>query len=217
MDWIKDLRAADWAIVFATLLGPILAVQAQKTLEGLRDKRNGKLWVFRTLMATRGTKVSQDHVRALNMIDLTFYGSKVFFWRWQSGKEKTVATTWKEYLDNLATDMSNMSDAQKAVHWGKRDTLFVNLLTAMGADVGFQFDSVVVQKGGYVPVAHGWLEEKQGALLSSAIDVLQGTKSLQMDIRSFPVDSEVAATHKQMLQQVVNATKDGKLDVSIKT
>lgn len=215
MDWIQNVTASDWAIVFATLMGPILAVQAQKILEGIRDKRNEKLWVFRTLMATRGTRLSQEHVRALNMIDLAFYGRKFFQLRWQTSREKAVTTAWKEYLDNLSTDQSNMTDAQTAVLYGKRDTLFSGLLIAVGNDVGFQFDSVVVQKGGYVPNAHGWKEEQQAELLDSAIDVLKGEKLLQMAIRSLPVDPAVAATHKQMLEQVVQITKDGKLNVTV--
>lgn len=215
MDWIHNVSAAEWAIVFATLMGPILAVQAQKALEGFRDKRNGKLWVFRTLMATRGTRLSQEHVRALNMIDLTFYGRKIFWVRWQSSREKKVTTSWKEYLDNLGTDQYQLTEAQTAVLHGKRDTLFVNLLMAIGHDVGFHFDSVAVQKGGYVPNAHGWKAEQQAELLDTAIAVLKGENSLQMEIRSFPVDPAVTGTHKQMLEQVVEATKGGKLYVSV--
>ena len=213
---LSKVTNGEWVIVFATVMGPILAVQAQKLLEGIRDKKNAKLWVFRTLMATRGTRLSQDHVRALNMIDLTFYGSKIFyFFRWQSNSEKEVATAWKVYLDNLWTNVDHMSEPQKAVLYGARDTLFSDLLMAMGTDVGFHFDSVVVKKGGYSPKAHEWLEEKQTKLLDSAISVLEGGKSLQMDIRSFPVDPGIAATHRQMLEQVVAATQNGKLSVSV--
>ena len=71
MDLTK-VTSAEWAIVFATLLGPILAVQAQKVLEGLREYRAAKLWVFRSLMTTRMQRLSIDHVRTLNMIDICF-------------------------------------------------------------------------------------------------------------------------------------------------
>jgi hypothetical protein len=67
------MTTSDWAIVSATLLGPILAVQAQKWLERWRDYRNRKMWVFQTLMATRAARLEAEHVRALNMIDLVFY------------------------------------------------------------------------------------------------------------------------------------------------
>ncbi|MGZ7172458.1 DUF6680 family protein [Burkholderia gladioli] len=61
----------------ATLLGPVLAVQAQKWVERAREATNRKQSVFTTLMATRQSRVSIDHVRALNSIDLAFYGRRV--------------------------------------------------------------------------------------------------------------------------------------------
>jgi cytochrome bd-type quinol oxidase subunit 1 len=64
----------DWLIVASTLLGPILAVQAQKWVEVFRERRGRKLWVVQQLMATRAARVSAEHVQALNMIDLVFYG-----------------------------------------------------------------------------------------------------------------------------------------------
>jgi hypothetical protein len=47
----------DWsavAIVIATVMGPILAVQAQKYLERHRDQKRAKDTIFRVLMATKG-------------------------------------------------------------------------------------------------------------------------------------------------------------------
>ena len=59
MDLTK-VTSAEWVIVFATLLGPILAMQAQKFSEGLREYRAAKLWVFRSLMTTRMQRLSID-------------------------------------------------------------------------------------------------------------------------------------------------------------
>ena len=49
-----------------------MAVQVQKWLEVFREERGRKLWIFKTLMATRASAVSAEHVQALNMIDLEF-------------------------------------------------------------------------------------------------------------------------------------------------
>ena len=75
---LSKVTNAERAIVFATLMGPILAVQAQKFLEELREYRAAKLWIFRSLMTTRMQRESVDHVRALNMMDICFYGKRVF-------------------------------------------------------------------------------------------------------------------------------------------
>ena len=68
------MRIADVLIVIAVILGPILAVQAQKMIEAWRNKREKRITVFRVLMATRGTPISPHHVEALNLIDIEFAG-----------------------------------------------------------------------------------------------------------------------------------------------
>jgi hypothetical protein len=74
IDW--TFRVGELAIVFATLLGPVLAVQAQKWIERAREKTQRKIAIFRTLMATRATFLSPAHVEALNAIPIEFYGNK---------------------------------------------------------------------------------------------------------------------------------------------
>jgi hypothetical protein len=48
----------DLAIVFATLLGPILAVQAQKFVEQRREQNHRRVAIFRALMMTRAAVLS---------------------------------------------------------------------------------------------------------------------------------------------------------------
>ena len=79
----------------AVLLAPVFAVQVQKYLEILREKRNRRMWIFHSLMATRAAKVSAQHVQALNMIDIEFYGQKRFGIRLQSKSEKRIIDAWK--------------------------------------------------------------------------------------------------------------------------
>ena len=66
------LELKDWTVITATILGLILAVQAQKAVEALREHRTRKTSLFEQLMATRASRVSSEPVRALNMIDLVF-------------------------------------------------------------------------------------------------------------------------------------------------
>ena len=89
---------ATWAIVFATLLGPILAVQVQKVIERIKERHSRKTWVFQTLMATRGQRVAPNHVQALNMIDLAFYGARRLGLHHRTKSEQSVIDAWHEYL-----------------------------------------------------------------------------------------------------------------------
>ncbi len=64
MGGIKHVTIADWLMVVAVVLSPIIAVQVQKMIESFREKRGRKLQLFRTLMATRGSRLSPLHVEA---------------------------------------------------------------------------------------------------------------------------------------------------------
>ena len=137
----------DWIIVFATLAGPILAVQAQKAVESLRERRARKERVFAQLMATRAARLTPEHVQALNMIDLVFYGGSILGMRRRSKREQAVLDAWKEYHDNLS-EGSNWPEPQQQAHYAKREEIFLNLLYALAQDVGFSFDRVQLKVSG---------------------------------------------------------------------
>ncbi|WWW34093.1 DUF6680 family protein [Stenotrophomonas rhizophila] len=198
------MTISDWMIVVATLAGPILAVQAQKAIEKARESRGRKGWVFHQLMATRSARVSGEHVQALNMIDLAFYGKGML--RRRSRKEQTVLNRWREYHDHLKDRDQQMVDAD--VWISKGDELFVNLLEAIADDVGYQFDRVQLRKGSYSPEAHGKLESEQHQVRQLVIEVLNGARSLRMDVASFPVDEDAMKAQTELL---------GKLDALIST
>lgn len=100
-------------MVIAVLLGPILAVQAQKWVEVLREDKNRRLYTFKRLMATRGATLSPGHVEALNSIDLEFNG--------KGKKDEQVRRCWKEYLDHLGNLSQDPEQKQKQVDsWNER-------------------------------------------------------------------------------------------------
>lgn len=213
MHFIKDVKPGEWAIVFATLFGPIFAVQAQKRLEQLRERFNRKVWVFSTLLNTRVQRLSRDHVRALNMIDVAYYGSRLFGLRYQSRAEKVVVSAWNVYLDNLSTEVTGITDAQWAVLNAKRTELFIDLLWAISKSVGYDFDRLHLQKSVYLPVAHGKQEEQEEAFRAAALEVFSGSKSLKLDIASLPTNPEVAQAYAMLVKQLAAATADGQLAV----
>jgi hypothetical protein len=204
----------DWLVIVAALLGPILAVQAQKAVEGLRERRGRKLWVFHNLMATRAGRLSADHVQALNMIDLAFYGSRIFGISRRSRSEQAVIDAWREYHDHLGDKFDEESFAM----WNtKGDELFINLLFAIAKDVGFKFDRVQLKKGSYTPIAHGNLEYEQNAIRKLALKLLSGESSLKMDVASFPIDDEALKTQLELQRKLAAALDgDGALRVEVK-
>jgi hypothetical protein len=80
---------SDGLLIAATLAGPVLAVQAQKWLERSREKGQRKKNIFYALMGTRATRLAEEHVRALNSIDLEFSTSR--------SRERAVIDAWRSY------------------------------------------------------------------------------------------------------------------------
>jgi hypothetical protein len=107
-------------MILAVLIAPLVAVQVQKYLERHQEKRERKLRIFKTLMATRGVPLSQDHVQALNMIDIEFYGEKY----------KKIITSWKDYLNHL--EKITKDDEERFSLWNEEKAdLLANLLLVM--------------------------------------------------------------------------------------
>jgi uncharacterized protein DUF6680 len=158
-------------MLFAVLLSPLVAVQVQRWLERFREKRNAKMWVFQTLMATRtvAARISPEHARALNMIDLTFHGG---LRKRPTKAEKLVLDAWKKYFDQLNI-AAGQGDALR--RWAeKRDELFVNLLHAMSEDLGYSFDRLQLMRNFYAPIAQGTLEAELNEIRTSVLGVLRG-------------------------------------------
>lgn len=55
---MDKITIADWLMIFAVLLGPIIAVRMTRYLDDKKEIRERKLLVFKKLMATRA---SQSH------------------------------------------------------------------------------------------------------------------------------------------------------------
>jgi hypothetical protein len=184
-----NMETRDWITTAAVILGPILAVQAQKFVEAFREKRRRRLSLFTTLMSTRAERLSRNHVQALNMIDIEFYGRKVFGTRFQTRSEKAVTNAWKNYNQHL-----NERKAYESLDsWLKRaDELFTKILYDMSQALKYDFDEVQLRRDCYRPEAHVNLENTQLAVLAGLEKVLKGEQSLPMAVTYFPSQEQVA-------------------------
>jgi hypothetical protein len=200
------MEMRDWAIVVATILGPILAVQAQKWVERWRDKHNRRMWIFSTLMATRATRVAPEHVRALNMIDLEYYGRRIFGRPWRTPAEQTVLDSWKEYLDDLSAELPD-DESAKAARLAHREEIFTNLLFSLAKCNSFKFDRVQIKKGIYFPVAQQKAIEEQDALRRLLLELAKGDRTLKMDVTSFPADQSATEAMKTFHESLSAAAK----------
>lgn len=164
---------ADWLMITAVFLGPVVAVRITRYLDDKKEIRSRKLDIFKTLMATRAYNVSWTHVEALNRIDLEFDK--------EHRREKEVIEAWKEYLDLLGnTDIPIDQWATKRVD------LLVELLHKMAKVLNYDFDKTHIKNSSYSPRAHGDTEDEQNVLRKGLIEVLKGERPLPMAITNWP-------------------------------
>jgi hypothetical protein len=195
----------DWsavAIVFATILGPILAVQAQKYLERHRDQGRVKDAIFRVLMATRASRLTPGHVEALNGIELAYYGG--------GEKEKKVREAWKAYHNHL-NDKSYEPDRMK--DWEIRQIdLVIDLLHEMAVCLGYDFDKTHIKNSYYTPVAHGTIEQQFHEIRGAMADILTGKRFLPIGFSQSPEDAkEAAEIRKRLLEWLrLNTQQSGR-------
>jgi hypothetical protein len=203
---------SDGLIILATLAGPVLAVQAQKWVERATEKRRRKLQIFYTLMATRGTRLSPEHIQALNTIELEFGRG-----RFRGAKEKAVIDTWRIYFDRLNEKVNETDPAALATWHNRNDDAFVELMYAMSQALKYDFDRVQLKRGVYYPRSQAENEAALRAIQQGLVKVLGGDQAIAMDIQSLPITKEAAELQSKINEQYLKALSgQGALHVAIR-
>ena len=188
MEW-KDI-----IMTVAVILGPILAVRSQKIIETIREKRQRRVDLFRTLMATRAEPLNRNHVQALNMIDIEFYGRMIplIRTRYQTRAEQAVTHAWKIYNSHL----NKLADYQSPDGWMRTQELLSDLLYELSNALGYDFDKVQLQRDCYRPIAYQQHEDMQKNLFTNMDAILSGNKAIPMYIVSWPIsDTETPSVN----------------------
>lgn len=172
----EQMTLSDVSIVIAAILGPILAVQAQKSIERFQAKRQAKDTIFKTLMATRATRLSIEHVQALNGIEIAFYATGKYR---TYKKEKKVLEAWKEYHDHLnKTPSKDGTEKDWDIWTDNQIKLFIDLLHEMAICLGYDFDKTQIKNGWYAPEAHATVEKEMHLIRRGLAEILTRTNSL---------------------------------------
>ncbi|MDX9911810.1 MAG: hypothetical protein RBS39_08270 [Phycisphaerales bacterium] len=177
---------SDLLMILAVLVAPFVAVHVQRRLDVERERRNRKARIFRTLMATRAARLSGDHVSALNLIDIEYFGTVSRSGKQlQSASDRRVVQKWREYLDSL--DWNTEDEAELKSRRQISFVRLVDLLQEMGNNLGYNFDRVLLEKGIYTPEAHGEREEAELIIRAGLAKILGGKAALPI-IPIYPDD-----------------------------
>jgi uncharacterized membrane-anchored protein YhcB (DUF1043 family) len=173
------------AIVFATLLGPVLAVLVTRYVDNNRQRTARKLEIFRALLRSRRAPLSPEYVSALNMVELEFAGVE------------SVQRAYKNLFDHYQTSSHQKPD------WNDRlFRLIARLLNTIAEDLGYDFEQLDVLEGGYLPMAWGKIEEDQNVIREGLAAVARGEKAFPVIV--YPVPTATGQTATPALSVVQN-------------
>lgn len=119
------------------------------------------------------------HVQALNMIDIEFYGRRLFGTRIQTPSEKAVTNAWRVYSDHLNNRYPE-ADIARWIEDG--DRLFAKLLFELSRALGYDFDEVQLRRNVYSPIAHWKTEEQDLAIREGLEKLLTGRQPLPVAV-----------------------------------
>jgi hypothetical protein len=148
----------EWITVAAIILGPILALLAQRGLDWLREKDARRRKLYFTLMSTRAVFASNEHVQALNSIDVVFTN------------DRNIRELWKKCLDHLATD-------ENAPGWNEALLdLRADLYQAIGNKLGYRYTTDYIKRGLYFPKYHDAVLQNQNKVLQGFAKAVEDGK-----------------------------------------
>jgi hypothetical protein len=141
----------DWITVAAIVLGPILALFAQRALDWLREKKKQRVQVYLTAMALRSWWLHLDSVRALNSIDTVF----------DKRSDKPVRDAWEAVIVHAYTPRPLDPDRAGQQVWDQRLLdLRMDLYQRMGVAVGYDHTLDYIKNHGYIPQHYGEVENE---------------------------------------------------------
>lgn len=161
-DWATLLILG--ATVWATIYGPTRVYNLQQKSEEKRELRRRQYRILHDLMRTRAFNLHHDHVMAINLIQLEFYG------------HEQIQAAFKRYREHL--DTSPPEDvAARDVWYEDRQDRFYTMIKAMADVLGFEkFDKSDLRRLSYTP--QGWANEQDALRMvrGLTIDVLSGRR-----------------------------------------
>ena len=203
--------SVEWWVVLATLAGPIIAVQTQKWIERGSERGRRRQWIFVSLMANRATRLNDDYVKALNLIDLEFAPK-----RFGGSADRRVIDAWRVLFGHLAHGAPpDDADAATLGAWNGRVTdLLVDLLSVMSTALGYTFSTEELRRGIYYPKGRVDLEQSQQEIMHGLSKIIRGEAALPMKITAIPVSEDATRLQASLNEKMASAySEDGALKV----
>ncbi|MGV3576621.1 MAG: DUF6680 family protein [Devosia sp.] len=160
-EWLAIVTAV------AAVAGPLVAVWITRISDDRKDAQSRKMDIFRTLMRTRRMPIHNEHVGALNLVEIEFI------------EHTAVIAAWKAYLKNLGEQYpSQATQPIQAQFQQQRDVLLTKLISEIAKALKFKVEQLDIFEGNYIP--QGWNDDdwEQRLARKGLVDVLHGRRPL---------------------------------------
>ncbi|MCW5804394.1 MAG: hypothetical protein KIT31_18635 [Deltaproteobacteria bacterium] len=171
MQFVLQLLAMFWA--------PLVATEVTRRLAIRKEARGRRQQLFNTLMVTAGDygrlgRLSFEHVRALNLIEIEFYGEE----------SVAVLKAWRDYRTVLNLAPPAPWTEENKPQWEAwntlRDELFVKLLYAMAQSLDYKFDEEFIKNAVYAPMGYFTAEVEGMQIQTQLRELLDGKRALHI-------------------------------------
>ena len=152
--------------IIAIIIGPIAAVVITLWWGSQNEKRRRKTEILASLMRTRATPLSDEHVGALNLVQLEFHN------------RVPIISAHKSYIEHLNRKLPPVD--QQPTFAAERNNLLLELIAAIGLDLNYNLDKKDLEVLSYCPQAWQndvWIQRENMRLLSR---LLKGERSLHV-------------------------------------
>ena len=168
------MTAQFWITTIAIVVGPIMAVLAARFLEKRDQERGRRLAVFRDLMATRQITYSRQHVGALNLVELEFYG------------DTAILNSYRELMKVLS-DEDRWNDSRENEDKSRKLIQDMNdcrakLLNRMALSLNYHMSDIELMRGGYYPELLGRLDDQRVKATEFVVDLAGGKRAVPIAV-----------------------------------
>jgi hypothetical protein len=168
--------------VIAFVVGDWITDAKEKTKR--RHQVFQSLWLTRNDMNMMGGRMSPEHVRALNMIEIEFTATGLDRFLGRVEECDAVIEAWHIYRNAFfVPDFADPSSPEAQEFFAARDLLLVNLLAQMSRLLGFNFTPEKILDSSYAPKGHSQVEAQIGDLRMALLELAQGKRPLQISER----------------------------------
>lgn len=158
-----------WAVMFATVSGPLTAVLITIWLQRRAQKYDRRLDVFRAMMRSRRAMITPEWVGALNLVQVEF------------SDERDVMDAFTRLLDRYSDPAFQGTDAQRQTANDNIDVAAAELLQKMATVLGINLRGADLRRA-YLP--QGWNSDDQELrrLRFGVFQLLSGQRAIKVEV-----------------------------------